>query len=149
MVKINFFSWFRLRPKTIRCECGHVSKVEKEIHVGDKKETIRIAHRLFKKPPYCLKCIEDMTIVCPWCGELIFPGDYVTLYTPTDPKFKIPHGAVVYSQEPLKLVGCQRRNCAQSGADYCGTWEAPGEVRRFQSALERVLETGEPVIMNF
>jgi hypothetical protein len=50
-----------------------------------------------------------MTITCPWCGKPILIGDYVTLYTPSDPNFKIPEGAVVYSENPLQLVGCQRQ----------------------------------------
>lgn len=113
------------------------------------KTTLKILYRPNRTPPYCLDCIEKMTITCPWCGKPIFVGDYVTLYTPTDPNFKIPDGTVVYSKNPLRLVGCQRPGCAFSGADYCGTWEAPGVVKRFPSAIERVMMTGEPVVMNF
>ena len=72
----------------------------------------------------------------------------MTLYTPLDPNFKIPKGTVVYSENPLKLVGCQRSTCADTGADYSGVWDVPGVVKRFPSAIERVMMTGNPVIMN-
>jgi hypothetical protein len=89
-----------------------------------------------------------MTITCPWCGKPILIGDYVTLYTPSDPNFKIPEGAVVYSENPLQLVGCQRPTCVETGADYCGIWDVPGVVKRSPSAIERIMMTGKPVIMN-
>ena len=146
---LNFFSWLKPKPKEIACGCGHISKMEKEAHVGDKKTTLKILYRPNRTPPYCLDCVEKMAITCPWCGRPIFIGDYITLYTPTDPNFKIPEGTVVYSKDPLRLVGCQRPGCADTGADYCGTWEAPGIVKRFPSAIERVMMRAEPVIMNF
>ena len=133
----------------ILCGCGHHSKLKKKVQVGDKKFSLRIKYKPGKQPPYCLDCIEKMTITCPWCGKPILIGDYVTLYKPSDPNFKVPEGAVVYSEEPFRLVGCQRRSCAQSGADYCGIWDVPGKVKRFQSALEQAMMTGEPVFMNF
>jgi len=145
----NLFFWLKPKPTEIVCGCGHTSQMEKEIHVGGKKETLKILYKPNRTPPYCLDCVEKMTIVCPWCGRPIFIGDYVTLYTPSDPNFKIPKGAVVYSEKPLQLVGCQRTSCADSGADYCGIWDIPGVVKRFPSAIERVMMTGQPVVMNF
>lgn len=145
----NLISWLRPKPKEIVCGCGHTSKMEKEVPVGKEKETLKIVYKPNKTPPFCLDCIEKMTIICPWCGRPIFVGDYITLYTPSNPKFKIPEGTVVYSKNPLRLVGCQRADCAETGADYCGIWEAPGKVKRFPSALERALATGKPVVMNF
>jgi len=137
------------RPREIMCGCGHHSKLKKKFKIGGEKVTFRINYKPDKEFQYCLDCVSKMSITCPWCGRPILVGDYVTLYTPTDPNFKIPEGAVVYSENPLQLVGCQRRDCADSGADYCGTWDVPGKVERFSSALERAMMTGEPVIMNF
>ena len=142
----NLISW--LKPKKIVCGCGHESKLKKKVRIKDEKCTLRIVYRPGKLVPYCLDCVEKMTITCPWCGKPILIGDYVTLYTPSNPNFKIPEGAVVYSENPLQLVGCQRSTCAETGADYCGIWDVPGVVKRFPSAIERVMMTGEPVIMN-
>ena len=145
----NFFSWLKQKPNEIQCRCGHTSKLKKDISIKGKKVTLRINYKPNKEYPYCLDCIEKMTIICPWCKRPIFVGDYVTLYTPTDPNYKIPEGTVIYTKDPLRLVGCQRSDCAETGADYCGTWEAPGFVKRFPSAIERVMATGEPVVINF
>jgi hypothetical protein len=121
----------------------------KRVKTNGKISTIYVKYHPFKKIPYCLDCVEKMTIICPWCRRPIFIGDYITLYKPLDPNFKIPEGAVVYSTNPLQLVGCQRSDCAETGADYCGIWEVPGKVKRIPSAIERVLITKRPVIINF
>ena len=132
----------------LSCECGHKTKLNKIVERDEEKVKLIVKYRPLKPIPYCLDCVEKMTITCPWCGKPIFVGDYVTLYTPTNSNFKIPEGAVVYSENPLRLVGCQRSTCAETGADYCGIWDVPGVVKRFPSAIERVMMTGEPVIMN-
>lgn len=139
-----------IRPKEIQCECGHTSKLKKEVNVNGEKTTLRINYKPGKKVPYCLDCVEKMHITCPWCGRPIYVGDYITLYTPKNPNFVIPKGSVVYSENPLQLVGCQRRDCADTGADYCGIWEAPGVVKRFPSAIELCIASGgKGVIASF
>ena len=145
----KFLSWFRRGPKEITCGCGHTSKLKKKVNVSGVKTTLSINYKPGKQIPYCLDCVEKMTITCPWCGKPIFVGDYVTLYTPNDPNFKVPEGAVVYSKDPLQLVGCQRTDCAETGADYCGIWEVPGVVRRIPSAIDRILAGEKYVISNF
>ena len=139
----------RKNPDEIKCKCGHHSKLEKEVHVHGKTEKLKLNYKPFRRPPYCLDCIEKTAIICPWCGKPIFIGDIITLYTPKDKNFKIPAGAVVYTKDPLRLVGCQRMNCAESAADYCGIWEAPGVVKRIPSAIERILAGEKYVISNF
>lgn len=135
-----------LRPK---CECGHKPKVMKaNIEAYGQKRFVRIMrHNLFHRSPFCLECYKEHVIKCPWCGGAIFPGDYVTLY-PAPKNFKVPDGSVVYSYNPLRIVGCQSRDCADSGADYCGRWNGHG-VDCFESALEECMRTGQPVIRNF
>lgn len=146
----NFFAWLSKRNNcTLQCECGHETKMKKGITINGENSTIYVRYRPFKNVPFCLDCVEKMIVTCPWCGRPIYVGDYITLYTPADPNFKIPEGAVVYTKDPLRLVGCQRSDCAETGADYCGIWEVPGKVKRFPSAIERVLKTGKPAIMNF
>lgn len=108
----NLISWLKPKPKEIVCGCGHISEMKKEIRVRNGKETLRILYKPDRTPPFCLDCVEKMAITCPWCGRPIFIGNYITLYTPTDSNFKIPKGAVVYTKDPLRLVGCQRPDCA-------------------------------------
>ena len=146
----NFFAWlFKQKDCTLQCECGHETKMKKEVTINGEKSTLHVKYHPFKKVPLCLDCIEKMTIICPWCNKPIFIGDYITLYKPASPNFTIPKGSKIYSNNPLLLVGCQRSSCADTGADYCGIWDIPGKVRRFPSAIELALRTGKPVISNF
>lgn len=80
-----------------------------------------------------------MAIRCAWCGKPIFVGDFITLYSPSE-EFEIPDWAVIYHQEPLQLIGCQRTDCADSGSDYCGCWIPPGKVQRQKSGIEMAIE---------
>ena len=135
-----------LRPK---CKCGHKTEREGDVSAYGEKRHIKIrGHWLLHRVDFCLECYEKNAIKCPWCGGAIFPGELVTLYSPTDPNFIVPEGAVVYRKDPLQLVGCQSIRCAESGADYCGIW-AGDHVERFESALEQCFRTGKPVIRNF
>ena len=93
-----------------------------------------------KSGTYCSKCIESMCIKCAWCEGSIMPGDPITLYGPINRKeFQVPEYAVVYRQEPLRLVGCLRWNCADTGADRAGFWIPPGKVDRVLSPIEEVM----------
>lgn len=127
-------------------QCGHETKLRGKISAYGQSTKVQI-NADPDKIKYCLDCIEKMAIRCPWCGGPIFVGELITLYTPAYPDFKIADGCVVYSKDPLQIVGCQY--CIQSAADYCGSWDAPGEVRRVESPLEECMRTGEPVIRNF
>ena len=144
----NFFQklMYWLRPK---CKCGHKSKKSGTVTAyGETREVKLRRHWLFHRVPFCLECYEKKAIKCPWCGGAIFPGEYVTLYSPQDPNFKVPEGCVVYSKDPFRLVGCQSIRCAESGADYSGIWVGD-HVERFESALEQCARTGNPVIRKF
>ncbi|NTW30199.1 MAG: hypothetical protein HGA33_02895 [Candidatus Moranbacteria bacterium] len=88
-----------------------------------------------------------MAIRCAWCGKPIFIGDPVTLYSPNE-GFEIPEYAVRYSEDPLRLVGCLRWDCADSGIDRSGFWMPPGEVMRVMSPIEQVLATGTAAIVS-
>ncbi|MBP9856187.1 MAG: hypothetical protein KBC48_02715 [Candidatus Pacebacteria bacterium] len=86
-------------------------------------------------------------IKCAWCGEAIVPGDPITLYTPR-PDFVIPDHAQSVCDlggHRVRLVGCPRPSCADSGADYAGTWEMPGKVVTRQTAYEMIV--GESVTL--
>jgi hypothetical protein len=92
------------------------------------------------KTRYCLQCLSDMACQCAWCGKPIFIGDPITLYTPMD-DFTTPEYAVIHQENPLQLVGCGRRTCADTGADYAGTWQPPGQVNRQPTMIELMMAT--------
>lgn len=135
----SIFPWRKYMAK-----CGHETKLKGKIEAYGKSTIMKINA---ESVPYCLDCLEKMTIRCPWCGGPIFIGEYITLYTPAHPDFNIVEGCVIYSKDPLQIVGCQY--CIQSAADYCGIWTPPGEVKRIESALEECIRTGSLVIKNF
>jgi hypothetical protein len=54
---------------------------------------------------YCFDCWVAMSIRCAWCPSPIMIGDPVTLYSPTDPDFQLPEGAVSYKSDPMQVVG--------------------------------------------
>ena len=137
----SLFPW-----RKYMAQCGHETKRKGKINAFG--EIIKVKTKNVENIPYCLNCLEKAIVKCPWCGNIIFPGELVTLYSPRDPNYKIPEGTFVYSEEPLQLVGCQSSRCAESGADYCGRW-AGDHVDRFESALEQCFRTGQPVITNF
>lgn len=72
--------------------------------------------------PYTHRDIEQMTILCAWCAQPIFVGDLVTLYSPGEPDYLAPEGTVIYSLSPLRMIGCTRCDCVDTGADYAGQW---------------------------
>ena len=134
-----YLKWFRKKKEFITADCGHETKEEDKVSAFGEDILTKLPIEN-GKTSYCHKCIEKMVRQCAWCKRPIFIGDYLTLYTPAKKDFVIPEYAVVYSKDPLQLVGCQRTDCAETGADYCGEWLPPGEVRRFTSTLERSIQ---------
>jgi len=111
----------------------------KEKHFG--KET-EITFRSFKKEEleYCHKCLGEMSIRCAWCGEVIFIGDPITLYSPVKKDHKLPDYAVLYNKEENQYVGCLGWDCAQTGGDRAGFWVPPGKVHRVATAWETLIQ---------
>lgn len=95
---------------------------------------------------YTLDELSNMVIRCAWCGNPIFPGDPITLYSP-DEGFQIPDYAVVYNQDPLMLVGCLLWDCADTGADRGGFW-VPDETKPGHGKVHRVLSALEQIHLN-
>lgn len=96
------------------------------------------------RPDYCLSCIGRMAIRCAWCGDQIHIGNPVTLYTPRSKDFMAPAGAVRYSEEPLRYVGCLGWDCAETGADRAGFWMPPGKVLRVPTVYEHLMGARDP-----
>lgn len=127
-------------------ECGHRTRRTGKIRAFGQTLIVRMPINEDGSVDYCLDCIGKMTIPCAWCCEPIFIGEPITLYSPYSRRnffsseesseaqkkrggngsFIIPDGAVVYSHDPLYLVGCLKWNCADTGADIAGCW-LPGK----------------------
>jgi len=92
---------------------------------------------------FCPECAKKGAIRCAWCGDFIVFGQPVTLYTPREKDFKVPEHAVIYSEDPLQLVGCLGWNCASTGGDRAGFWvpsgdpKIKGKVRRVMTPIEQ------------
>ncbi len=154
------FAWRRrFGPDSYLCGCGHTAtyKTVLSIHGREGEYVLPSAN-----PLWCPQCFAKAAIKCAWCGYPIVPGDPVTLYTPgprsdifistkepseaqirrQQKEFVLPDGAVVYSQNPLRVVGCLRWECADTGGDRAGFWVMPGKVRRVMTIEEMLLATG-------
>ncbi len=134
----NFFSNLFSSKETIyQANCGHTCKKKGE--VTSFGETITTEIPITNgNTGYCHKCLEKMAIRCTWCGKPIFIGDQITLYSPKDQGFVPPSWAVIHKtgSSLIQFIGCQRSDCADSGADYCGRWIPPGKVVRYPSLIE-------------
>jgi len=122
--------------------CGHKTWVNGRVTAFG--QTIKTVMPLKNgRPEYCLDCIGGMAIQCAWCTLPIFIGDAVTLYSPREIGYEIPSFAVVYSEEPMRLVGCLRWDCMQTGADRAGFWlpdaTGKGHVERVPTIFEQLL----------
>ncbi len=137
--------WKFFKRKDVVADCGHKTKIKDKVEAFGEHVIIELPLE-GKKTAYCHSCLAEMTIKCAWCGKPIFIGDRVTLYTPCNGK--VPDHATVFSKDPLRLVGCSRWDCAETGGDISGSWQPPGKVARRPSLTELVLSTGKMVICN-
>ena len=119
----------------ITAECGHETVLRGMAKAFGTEKEYQLREE-GGKAPFCLKCLGDAAIRCAWCGKAIFPGDRVTLYTPTEKGFiktqfvKAAY-AVVHSEgkegdASERLVGCMV--CALKPEDIKGFWLYPGRV---------------------
>ena len=138
---------FAGRIYRIMADCGHKTWLKARVRAYGESCKTRLPFETNNHTPYCHACIEKMAIRCAWCGKPIFIGDPVTLYSPNK-GFEIPEYAVRYSEDPLRLVGCLRWDCADSGIDRSGFWIPPGEVMWVMSPIEQVLATGTAAIVS-
>lgn len=157
--------------------CGHATKIKGKVSAFGASITTRMPLRNDGTTDYCLKCIAKMAVRCGWCGEPIFIGDPVTLYSPRSvEKFnagwkedlpftlvvdeatglKLPETAVVYQPTEGRkfptIVGCGRTSCADTGADYAGIWLpntfGKGYAQRIKTPYEHLLGVEEGSLTN-
>lgn len=120
----------------IIADCGHKTK-RKGLITAHGESTIACLPINKGKTPYCLRCIEEMAIKCAWCGKVIFVGDPVTLYVLLDKNSTPAEHAIIYKDNPLRLVGCLRQECVRTGFGVrAGIWSAPGRVQRILTPYE-------------
>lgn len=133
-------------------ECGHATLGEGEISFYGETTFMKMPRNVAGGFDFCLDCIASMSIRCAWCQSTIFIGSPVTLYTPK-PDFPVPSHAVVYSDDPLQLVGCLGWECAFTGGDRAGFWitdaeTGKGRVRREMSPIEMALREARSIMVN-
>jgi hypothetical protein len=105
------------------------------------------------KPEFCGDCLTAMAIRCGWCGQTIFIGDPVTLYSRSNGELPIlPDRAVIYDQVRGTLVGCLGWDCADTGADRAGLWlpdpknPGRGHVKLHESLYSRAAREGVVIV---
>ncbi len=116
------------------CDCGHYARQKTIIKIDGRRLGVYSLYR----DDYCPQCWAKAAIRCPKCGEVILPGDRVTLYTldefnpftsdPLAPSV-IFHGG--------RLVACCSMECILTGKMPDGTWVMPGKVQ--MSPLEEIV----------
>ncbi len=131
-VECLFYQYF---GRSYECGCGHVAK-RKTLVVHEGESNVFV---LPQSHEFCPDCWPKQAIKCAWCGEPIYLGDPVTLYSPNNSNFVVPAHAMVYQQKPLQLVGCMGWDCALSGMDRAGFYVAPGKIQRVQTGMEQML----------
>jgi hypothetical protein len=130
-------------------KCGHTTRLKGKLKAFGEKCTLKMPKNKDGTVDYCLDCLAEMTTKCAWCGKAIFIGDPVTLYTPKDPNYQPPEKEYsIYSRDPLRLVGCLRMSCGDSGMDRAGFWYPPGEVLRVLSPTEECIQKNGTVLVN-
>ena len=148
-------------------KCGHETKRAGEVTAFEHTTTTKMPLNEEGTVDWCLECLGKMAIRCAWCGDLIFIGDPITLYSPgpragffssgepgeaqearKQEGFVAPDYAVAYCEVPLTLVGCLGWNCADTGSDRAGFWlpgdDGKGRVQRVQTAYEAILAAEDP-----
>lgn len=152
--------------------CGHPTDLKGKVSAFGGDIITHIRKTEGGTTPYCLECLGRMAVRCGWCGEPIFIGDPITLYSPRAVErfnekwkenlpfklvddeatgLKLPETAIVYQPTEGRshptIVGCGRVSCADTGADYAGTWlpgpMGKGYAQRTKTAYEHLLGVEE------
>lgn len=149
-------NWFAQKfSKRVTPACGHVSAlVETREIFGELYTDLQLPGGKDGTAEYCFDCLAGMAIQCPWCDRPIVVGYDVTLYSPKErhkDTYLSKQNIVVYSKEPLCLVGCPRVDCADTGMHYAGIWvpdaQGKGHVQRYRSGMEELMQTDAPFVL--
>ncbi len=127
---------YYLRPTYLAKKCPHRTKKMGLIKVHGRERIMSLKENDSGGFDYCIACIAKKTIRCAWCGNPIFIGDPVTLYSPKK-GVKMPDHAVRYKDTDC-YVGCLGWDCAETGGDRAGFWAWPGKVYRVPTVEEMI-----------
>ena len=136
-------TWFKRRAK-----CGHRTHLKATRCVFGEELQFDLTDEGRKRPVYCVDCLATKAIQCAWCSGVILPGEPVTVYSPVEEDYVPPLHAIAHNDtegdEPLRLIGCLRWDCADSGADRAGFWvvgcDGKGYVHRVPTAFELLMQ---------
>ncbi len=135
------------QEKTFLALCGHTTFKKGLVQAFGETSVCTMPFNAQGAFDWCLECIGKMIIQCAWCAKPIFIGDPVTLYTPAATKIMPPHAQLF--EDGKSYVGCGRTTCADTGADYSGTWlpneRGKGYVKRYKSLIEIAMDAGKGV----
>lgn len=138
--------WGHLSPLTYRADrCGHDTKRYGHISAFGRISPMLLPRNKRGSVDYCLDCIGKMTIRCAWCDKPIFIGDPVTLYR-AGSDFQVPEHAVVYTEDPLRLVGCLGWKCADIATARAGFWKPSEEGEGYVNLYEALHGARKPLM---
>lgn len=140
-----FGKWFnKVVRRAAIAGCGHETPLVFELVVNDHPH--EFSWDKPGAPPLCKDCWAAISIRCAWCGNGIFPGNPVMLYTPKQ-DFQLPEYAVVVTENPVRVVGCLSMHCADSGADMAGHWTMERTVDTSTGIMARMgMEPGMTLV---
>jgi hypothetical protein len=107
--------------------CGHKTYLSGEIRVFGQARVFNLPI-IGGQPGFCLDCYQKMAIQCPWCGQMILPGDPITLYKPEEKPtlLTFPEQSKIFSLIPTRLIGCGQKGCCESKTDIVGCMSTRG-----------------------
>ncbi len=140
--------WLKLQhlfSRRFQARCGHRTYRRDRIQAYGYSTivTLRTEH---ETTPYCHRCLEAMTALCPICHSSIFIGEPVRIVVPLREDFEVQEGMRTFDidQNHIKMVACLR--CADTIALISGIWVPPGVVQLIESPLEHAWRTGQPTV---
>jgi hypothetical protein len=117
-MSFNFFK------KLIIARCGHSVKHKTKVVVMGKKDKFTVEDKN-ATIDFCPECTAKMAIRCVKCGEIILPGDPITLYELDKIGSEYSSYATVSNGS---VIGCVSTGCSEF-VFFVGYWVAPGKVR--------------------
>ena len=146
--KIKIFL-LKLIPIKIKSGCGHWNSLAVTVEAFEEKRNFTYKlKRLFSshKNLYCPQCLANMAIKCGWCDNVIWPGDEITLLKPKNiDSYKLPESALLYSQNPVVVVGCV---CdADAVIDVQGNWHPPEGILFKDSIIHKLEKNPNQVLI--
>lgn len=95
--------------KHVLAKCGHIQLKEEDIVFWEDK----VLQMFFNKKKLCAKCLKEHILGCAKCGDVIFPGDFISLVDIKGEKLlNVPTKQVRRQDGGLFSVGCSKSICS-------------------------------------